>query len=254
MKFIGHIFSFVWKVYFLLLFVVTLLFFFPAFFILLQKRKWYPIVFKIQKVWAATLLFLSGIIYSVKYRHPIETNKTYVICSNHFSYLDIVLLYRVIPFYFVFMAKKELRSVPLFGLFFKDMNIAVDRSSAKASHLASLQADKELKMGNSVVIFPEGTIGTTVPKMRPFKNGAFKLAIDNKIAILPITFLNNHKLLTVDPFFPSSGRPGKAMVIVHKPIETKSFDADDMLLLKTKVEHVINQSLLAYDDVKSNKK
>lgn len=149
------------------------------------------------------------------------------------------------------MAKKELRSVPLFGLFFKDMNIAVDRSSAKASHRASLQADSELKMGNSVVIYPEGTIGNTIPKMRPFKNGAFKLAIENKISILPITFLNNQKLFNVDPFLFSPGRPGNALVVVHKPISTENLSADDMLMLKAKVEHVINQSLLAYQDIEN---
>jgi 1-acyl-sn-glycerol-3-phosphate acyltransferase len=185
----------------------------------------------------------TGIRFKVHYESKLSPNKTYVYVSNHSSYLDIVLSYCAIPFYFVFMGKQELRKAPLFNIFFKEMNILVDRKSKIGSHRALEEAAKKIDEGHSVVLFPEGTISREAPKLRAFKNGAFKLAIEKQVPIVPISFINNWKLLQDRPFLQGLSRPGLALVEVHRPISTKGLTLDDLLTLKAQVENVIENSL-----------
>ena len=141
------------------------------------------------------------------------------------------------------MAKAELRSVPLFGLFFKDMDIAVDRGSNVAGHKAFERAASDLDKGHSVVMFPEGTIPDNVPELGAFKNGPFKLAIDKQVPIVPITFINNYKILPAKIWTTNSGGPGIARVFIHEPISTKGMTEDNMVSLRQQVFDTINKTL-----------
>lgn len=141
------------------------------------------------------------------------------------------------------MGKQELNKAPLFKIFFKDMNILVDRKSTMSSHRAFLRAANELKNGNGVFLYPEGTISSS-GKLRGFKNGAFKLAIEQQVPIVPITFLNNWKLLQNGGFFKASGRPGLSKVIIHEPISTIGMTEDDLVSLRSKVHQLISDDLM----------
>src|ERR1700752_241027 len=122
---------------------------------------------------ATWIFFFSGIFIKKKYEiDPKEIPSPCVIVSNHASYLDIIVSYFVIKNYFVFMAKFELNKAPLFKIFFKDMQISVNRGSRSASHKALARAGEEIDAGHSVFIFPEGTISSN-GKLIPFKNGPF---------------------------------------------------------------------------------
>ena len=99
---------------------------------------------------------------------------------------------------------------------------------------------------------PEGTISRDSPKLRPFKNGAFKLAIEKQVPIVPITFLNNWKLLQDRPLLQGLSRPGLACIVVHKPIETKGLTLEDLLTLKAQVENIIEKTLHTFET--NNKK
>lgn len=141
------------------------------------------------------------------------------------------------------MAKQELDKAPLFNIFFKRMNILVDRKSKVGSHKAFLKAAEHIDKNQSVFLFPEGTISKEAPKLRVFKNGAFKLAIDKQIPVVPVVFLTNWKIMQNGGFFKSNGRPGVAKIVINKPIETKGMTEQDLVSLKAKVQQVIEYEL-----------
>ncbi len=237
----------IWKLLFILNFVLGLLILYPVFSIFLSKREWYPMAFKLKKAWARWILLVPGLFLKVKHEQQAEKlPHPAVYCANHSSYLDIVMSYLVIPNYFVFMGKQELDKAPLFRIFFKDMNILVDRGSNMASHRAFMKAGIEIARGNSTFLYPEGGISSS-GKLRNFKNGAFRLAIEKQVPIIPITYLNNWKLLQNGGFFKSFGGPGVARIIVHKPISTKGMTENDLVSLRTKVREIISTELHNYN-------
>ena len=111
-------------------------------------------------------------------------NKPIIFCANHCSVLDIIVPLAVLPRRFHFMGKQELSRVPFFGIYFKWLDIPVDRSSIRGSYKAYQQAKSDLERGISVFIFPEATTSIKAPQMLPWKKGAFKLAADSGIPII----------------------------------------------------------------------
>ena len=233
----------IWKAYYAFTFVLAFLLLYPVFFIVLKKERWYTVAFILKRAVALFSVFVSGIIITSKKEEPLLKDQAYVFCCNHTSYLDIVLTYCLLDNYFVFMAKKELLRVPLFGNFFKDMDIAVDRKSKIGSHKALIRAGQDIDKGHSVVMFPEGTIAPDAPKMRNFKNGPFKLAIDKQIPIVPITFLTNYKILPAKNNYYKHGGPGLAKVIIHKPVPTAGMGENDLIPLRENIKSIIGKAI-----------
>jgi 1-acyl-sn-glycerol-3-phosphate acyltransferase len=236
-----------WKVLFLFNFVLGLIILYPLFYIFLSKKKWFPIAFRLQKFWARWILFVPGLFVKIK-RHTPESElpNPAVYCANHASYLDIVINYIVVPHYFVSMGKREIEKAPLFNIFFKEMNILVDRKSNSDAHKAFIRAGEEIDKGHSVFIFPEGGISSS-GKLLNCKNGVFKLAIEKQVPVVPITYLNNWKLLQNGGFFKSNGRPGISRVIIHEPISTNGMTENDLVFLRTKVRDILLKDLSNYN-------
>lgn len=232
-----------WKIWFVANFVITLLLLYPFFLILLSNKNWFGTAFLLMRGWAKWLCYGAGIFPQMKYEREIEkVPHPCVFVSNHCSYLDIVLSYVAIPRYFIFVGKQELDKAPLFRIFFRRMNILVNRKSTMDSHKAYLQAGERIDRKESVFIFPEATIssdGTLIP----FKNGAFKLAIDKQVAVVPLVFPDNWKLLQNGGFFKANGRPGIARVIVRPPIYTNGMTNSDLIPLREKAKHSIQTCL-----------
>lgn len=132
------------------------------------------------------------------------------------------------------MAKSELMKIPLFKYFFVYLDIPVNRKSVTDAHKAFKDAGKKLDDGLSVVIYPEGTISSE-GKLKPFKNGAFKLAIEKQVPIVPVVNLNNWWFLQNGGFFKSNGRPGIPKIVVGKPIYTTGMAVEKANELKEKV-------------------
>lgn len=243
MKYLFIIPRTLWKIIFMLNFALGLIILFPLFYIFLSKKKWFPLAFKLKKFWARWILLIPGIFIKIKWE-TVKQNLPHpcIYCSNHVSYLDIVISYLVIPNFFVFMGKQELDKAPLFRIFFKEMNILVDRKSATSAHRAFVRAGRDIDEHHSVFLYPEGTI-SSAGELRGFKNGAFKLAIEKQVPIVPITFLNNWKLLQNGGFFKANGRPGVSNIIVHEPIITKGMTENDLVTLRTQVHTIIQNDL-----------
>lgn len=242
-----------WKSLFVLNFVTGLILLYPVFYILLSKRAWYPKAFALMRFWARWIVAVPGIKVSLEREFPSEElPPVAVYCANHVSYLDIVLSYIVVPHYFVFMGKQEISKAPLFNIFFRDMNILVQRQSRVGSHKAFVRAAQDINRGAGVFLFPEGTISSK-GKLLPFKNGAFKLAIENQVPIVPVTFLNNWKLLQNGGFLKSHGKPGVARVIVHKPVSTSGMTEKDLVNLRSHVYQTIEAALKEHENRRKNR-
>lgn len=222
---------------------------YPILYIFLSKKKWYPLAHQYRRVWGRFITFFGGLRQKVSQEEEL-TDGPYVIVSNHTSYLDIISTTCCVPVYFNYMAKMELAKVPLFGIFFRTIDIAVNRKSVRESVDSFNEATERLNNGTSIMIFPEGTIGKQVPKLRKFKSGAFKMAIDNKTPILPVTILDNYKRLPDTGLF--SGSPGKMRIHIHRPIEVNDLKVEDQEALKNRVYSIIEDKLIQENIIHEN--
>lgn len=236
-----------WKALFAVNFSIGLIVLYPLFYILLSQKEWFPAAFRLKRFWARWILLIPGLFVTIKRATPAgQLPVRAVYCANHASYLDIIINYLVVPHYFVSMGKQEIGKAPLFRIFFREMNILVNRRSRMGSHRAFIRAGHELEKGHSMFLFPEGGISSS-GKLLNFKNGAFRLAIEKQVPVVPITYLNNWKLLQNGGFFKSYGRPGISRVIVHEPISTVGMTENDLVSLRTQVRDIILNDLNQYN-------
>ncbi len=239
LKYLLYPFQWIWRSLFFLNAALTFFIFFPFFFVFLKNDEKFPKVIKLKRIWAHFIIWPLLIFYKIKGREKLSVNQAYVFCPNHTSYLDIMLIYIAIPNYFHTMGKAELLKVPLFRRFFLKMNIPVNRKSKMDSHRAFLRAGNDIDKGISITLFPEGTIHKNCPVLARFKNGPFRLAIEKQVPIVPVTFLDNWKILP-DDYEKRVGHPGIAKVIIHDPIPTTGMTEDDLEKLKASVYEVIS--------------
>ncbi len=231
----------VYSVYSLSLFALVFLLMLPIFAILIQTNIRHHLVFTLHRIWAWLFYTLSFIPIRKVYSDKLDFRRQYIFCSNHFSYLDIpaIGINRVRP---VFVGKHSLGKIPLFGYMYRNIHITLDRQKIKSKYSALEKCAKELDAGHNLVIFPEGGIvSKNPPAMARFKEGAFRLAIEKQVPIVPVTIPYNWILL------PDDGRlmlsRFKNMVIFHDPIETSGLTMADMPMLKEQVYGIIDQEL-----------
>ncbi|MFI5135030.1 MAG: lysophospholipid acyltransferase family protein [Chitinophagales bacterium] len=234
-----------WAWYYFFIFALVFILLYPLFAIFLSNEKWYGAANRLRVFWARVLFLLTGIFPSIRYTGHLDRSKNYIFCSNHFSYLDIPVSALVVKKNWRFMAKAELSDIPILNIFFRTVDISVDRESGRESFKAFQEAGESLENGMSIVNYPEGKISNHVPTLARFKNGPFRMAIEKKIPIVPLTMIDNWKLLFVDGW-KMHGRPGISRVIVHPPIETKHLKPEDLDELKRKVFQIIEHDLVKF--------
>lgn len=237
-----QVLSVLWKLYSGLVLIVTLILFYPLYLYFLSGGKRLKSGFSLIRFHSAVILFLIGVWPHIKYEDGLPEGP-FIICPNHTSYLDILLLYRAFKHYFIFIGKRELETDRIFGIFFRRMNILVKRDSAMDGMRALNRAAEEMKKGTSVVIFPEGTIPEHAPDLMPFKSGPFRLAIREQVPIVPVTFLNVFKLLQIGAFLRRRGKPGLARVVVNKAVSTSGLGDGDLISLRDRVYDKIDQTI-----------
>jgi 1-acyl-sn-glycerol-3-phosphate acyltransferase len=238
--------SIFFKLYLGILFLVTLLLLYVPILLLLLREKTKKKAFPLFVFWCHLICFLAG--YRVKPKHAFSVPEgPCIFIANHTSFLDIVFMYLLFPKHpFLFLGKAELLKVPLVKTFFKRLHIPVYRNKGgRNAHKALEAADQALKQGWSIIIFPEGGIKeNVVPALQVFKDGAFRLAKNNQVPIVPITFLNNYELLEDPAVKQSVARPGTAHVVVHPIIDAITVTNTELEDLKLNAFETINASLL----------
>ncbi|WP_430815252.1 lysophospholipid acyltransferase family protein [Carboxylicivirga sp. RSCT41] len=179
--------------------------------------------------WARVTGYLTPMLVSVKGRENIDEKQSYVIIANHQSGYDIFLLYGWLKIDFKWIMKKELRHAPGIGYAsHKVGHIFLDRSSPRAAMKSIEEAKRKLQNGTSVVIFPEGTRSGS-NQMRNFKKGAFKIAFELGLPILPVTIVDTHKVYNKG----LNLMPGSVQMVIHEPIETEQYqdEANELIEL-----------------------
>lgn len=240
-NYIGRIF---YRIWFYILVTVPILVFFPLLLATTLKDKWYPYFFKLARLWAKFILLGMGFRVKVKEEAKITPGKSYMFIANHSSMTDIMLMLSVVKNPFVFVGKKELAKIPIFGFFYKRTCILVDRSSAKSKKEVFTRAQKRLNAGLSICIFPEGGVFDNCDLVCEFKNGAFRLAIEHQIPIAPMTFADNFKRFPYD--FLAGGSPGIMRATIHQPIATEGLDLSSRGHLKNSTRTLIYKELKDY--------
>lgn len=247
MKIITHALKVAWAYWYFFVFILIFLLLYPAFIITLSKEKWWKYANRLRIFWGYLLFAFTGIIPDIRYQHKLSKHRNYIYCSNHFSYFDIPMSAMVAQRNWRFMAKEELGSLPILNIFFKSLDILINRENARESLKGMKEASYGLRKGMSIVVYPEGMIGPHPPAMVRFKNGPFKLAIEHQVPIVPVTMADNWKILFVDGW-KIYGRPGIARVFVHSPIETRGMTLEDVEPLRQKVFHIIEEQLRTFGE------
>lgn len=182
-----------------------------------------------------------GFYWSIDWDQKLEKGQSYIFVANHTSMTDIMLMFAMIKDHpFVFVGKIELAKIPLFGFFYKRTSILVDRSNYSSRKDVFNQAQKRIKQGLSICIFPEGGVPKESVPLDQFKIGAFRLSVDHQLPLVPITFFDNKKRFSYTFF---SGSPGKMRAKAHPFLDPKDFSLESLKIMSDKVYLLILKSL-----------
>lgn len=235
------ILSLVWRGWFVLVGVISTLVF-GAFLIfpLTFREKDFPQAYQLLRVWAKVVLYGSGIWYQKHGFQNFDSHHPYVVVANHTSMMDIMLMFILHPKPMVFVGKKELNRLPVFGYIFNKLHIAVDRDDPNSRMKVFRAAGRKLKEGKSVCIFPEGGVPDRSVFMDEFMDGPFAIAVMNKVPLITLTICGMKRLL---PYAYFIGRPGKAHVFLSDVTTTRTLEKKDIPLLRENAYQKIYQQL-----------
>ncbi len=194
-----------------------------------------PIHDRIVKRWSYFFLRIPPVTFTVEGSHNVDPTQRYVVVANHLSMFDIPMLFYTLPLHGRFLSKKEVFRVPLVGRAMRTIGIIeIDRSSGQSSRQAINEGVRiAAERGYSLIVFPEGTRSRD-GNLLPFKKGAFRIAIDNGLPILPVVLEGTDRVSR-----PGSKLfyPGKASATILAPIPTTAMtNRDDLTNLMRTVE------------------
>jgi len=204
-----------------------------------DKEKYYT--GKLIKMWARWVIWSTGIQYEIDGLDNLNLDKQYIFMSNHESALDIVLGVAAIPSNLVFLAKKELFRVPVFGWAMEAAGmIKIDRQNPEIARKSVSEAVETLMHSSfSTLIYPEGT-RSNGEELLPFKKGGFILAIRTQLPVVPITILGAGNVL---PKGTLAIKKSHIKMIIGNPIPTLEMDINDKDQLLQDCRKIINQNL-----------
>lgn len=161
-----------------------------------------------------------------------KNNESFVVISNHLSNIDSLILFKLLKIKWAFMAKKEVYKLPVFRTAAKSFNfIKVDRSDKNDRKSINDQAKTLFSNGWSLMVYPQGTRAKK-DNFLPFKSGAFHIALDNNIPILPVVIAGTGDIWPRGGKFMTSG---KAIINTLEPIDISKYTKDtiDQLVEET---------------------
>ncbi|MEO9483485.1 MAG: lysophospholipid acyltransferase family protein [Ekhidna sp.] len=184
---------------------------------------------------------MAGIPVQMEWQFTPDVKAQYILCANHFSYLDIPIL-GLFPIAFKFVGKSSLAKIPVFGYMYKTLHITVNRSSYRSRAQSLIEARNSVKEGFNLGFFPEGGIRLkSYPNMVDFKDGAFKLAAENNLPIVPVTMPDNYRILRDNDLL--NIRRKTCRIIYHSPIWPNGSTDEDVKKLREEVFRVIQAEL-----------
>lgn len=191
------------------------------------------------RYWAKFICLISFVKVKINGLDKLNPKDSYVIVMNHQSIFDIFVIYGWLPMIFKWMMKAEIRKIPFIGQACNAAgHIFIDRKNPLSAKNSLSKAAKQLQNGVSVVIFPEGT-RTKTGAMGTFKKGAFLLAKELALPVLPITLNGSFERITRKTFLIT---PGTIDVTIHNPVSVTS-ETDINILLKETYQTIQNSLL-----------
>ena len=193
------------------------------------------------RVWGRVMCALALTRIKINGNENIDPEKSYIFVANHQSMFDIFLIYGYLNAKFKWIMKMELRRTPLLGKACESMgHIFVDRSSPMRAQ-KSLEAAKDrlLQGNNSIFLFPEGTRSSN-GKIGRFKRGAFTIARDLHLPIIPVTISGAYNVL------PKGGwhiTPGSITMTIHNPIDTTNLTDNNLNEMIEQVKNTVESKI-----------
>lgn len=204
MKAFKNIFGRIWAAWGALVFVSTMLIFLIPFFLFIYFQK-DPLktnrFIRYSRVWMDIFLGLVGCPLTIRGREHFKNDKTYIVVCNHNALIDVPVSSPGIPGGNKTIAKAEMAKIPLFGLIYQTGSILVDRKNEKSRRESFIKMKEVLDMGMHMCIYPEGTRNTSAEPIKPFHDGAFRLAVTTGHAIIPMIIFNSRRANPPDKGF-----------------------------------------------------
>jgi 1-acyl-sn-glycerol-3-phosphate acyltransferase len=174
----------------------------------------------IARIWAKSILTVSGIDVSIGGLSNIDPGRSYIFMSNHRSNFDIPVLLGCLPVQFRWLAKAELFKIPIFGRAMSGAGyVKIDRFNRESAIKSIDQVAAKMKNGVSVMIFPEGTRSED-GNVKPFKKGGFVMAVDSQVPIIPVILQGTRSIMSKGSWLISSG---SVRMFIEKPIVTSGY-------------------------------
>lgn len=209
--------------------------------VLLKVRPKTRQVPRVMRIWARLFLLVTGTRVTVEGAERIDPAGSYVFVGNHSSNLDIPVIMGKLPVSIRFLAKKEMFKVPVLGGAMRAIHmVETDRRLGPTAHRAiNEQVTAVVTEGLSLMIFPEGTRSES-HEMLPFKKGAFRIAVDNDMPVVPVTIVG-----TLEAWKPHSKliHGGRVRLVIHDPIPTTDLDRNLLNDLRDRVRSTVAEAL-----------
>ncbi len=197
-------------------------------------------MYVVQRWWSPVLLWAGGAKLEVRGLENLKKGQPYIFVSNHQSTIDIPTLFMSIPWDTRFVAKKQLKYVPMLGWYMWAAKfVFVDRSNHREAVRSLDEAGEQIRGGISIIVFPEGTRSGDC-KVHPFKKGPFALAMKARVPVVPVAIEGSGKLMPKNSW---QITPGPITVSIGQPIAPERFENDRELLIREVRDHIIDQSL-----------
>jgi 1-acyl-sn-glycerol-3-phosphate acyltransferase len=199
----------------------------------------------LNRIWGHVFLVLAMIRVKAVRRARLRPWTPYVFVGNHRSFMDIPATAVVLPFV-RYLGKEELAKIPLFGYMYRRLHVVVNRSDKDARKKSMSICDAALKRGDSVFLFPEGTTKRAGEFLvRGFYDGAFLLAVNNQVPLVPVTSIHTDRAISNDGKFLM--RPWVTVrVEIDEPISTVGLTHEDIPALKERVSQIFAQRLAPF--------
>lgn len=192
------------------------------------------------RTWVWMVSKAMGLSFSIRGIEKVVPGTSYIVTPNHQSNVDILGLLKMLPFRYRWVLKKELLKIPLFGWSLaRSGAISLDRSNPRQAVERLREGTGKLSNGWSVLIYPEGT-RTRDGNLGPFKKGAFMMAVQTGIPILPVTSNGAFKIM---PKKTLHFRPGHITITIGDPIVTEGLTEKDVPELMEKTRQAIEANL-----------
>lgn len=194
------------------------------------------------RCWAWGFSLLSLFWVYTKNADSVNRKIPHIYVGNHGSYLDAIAVCISIPQSFSPLGKIEMAKVPVFGWIYKRIVVMIDRNNKVSREQSVLSLKKDMEKGQSILIFPEGTMNKTASPLGDFYDGAFRIAIETQTAIQPFVILNNRKLLSRTN--PLTAHPGFVTTVFLPAVAVNEYSINEVEVLKRKVHGMMEEALL----------